>query len=127
MSIPGQEPLDLTLPRASSRHENSIDDRGSNIAGTRDSGSSAGTHGVASAQTTAGSTHQSVPEASSAPQNPITADDVVPFEGPTTGGIKVVILGQNFPLQPIFARFGESDKNLARIVSSTKITLCCTI
>ena len=40
--------------------------------------------------------------------NEIFLEEVLPEKGPTTGGIKIAILGENFPSTPLYVGFGDS-------------------
>ena len=46
-------------------------------------------------------------DANQAP-NEIILQEVVPDKGPTTGGIHIIILGENFPATPLYVAFGGS-------------------
>ena len=39
--------------------------------------------------------------------NEIFLEEVFPEKGPTTGGIKIAVLGENFPATPLFVGFGD--------------------
>jgi len=41
-------------------------------------------------------------------------EEVVPAKGPMTGGVPIVLFGENFPAIPLYVRFGD---NWARAVS----------
>ena len=53
------------------------------------------------------------PEGTYSP-NEIFLEEVLPEKGPTTGGIHIVIFGDNFPSTPLYVAFGE---NWVRAVS----------
>ncbi len=38
----------------------------------------------------------------------IFLEEVLPEKGPTTGGIRIAILGENFPSTPLYVGFGDS-------------------
>jgi len=48
--------------------------------------------------------------------NEIFLEEVVPEKGPITGGIHIIILGENFPSTPLHVAFGD---NWVRAVSQT--------
>ena len=53
--------------------------------------------------------HDDTPIGSEAdPTDPLTeVEEVTPDRGPTTGGVRIIITGDNFPLVQLYVRFGD--------------------
>jgi hypothetical protein len=112
----------------SSYSRNNGQPHSSNTAETHTTTSSTGTDGAGSSELGSNRSNErlspppefaprdlSAPEPDEPQQHPPYIEGVTPDKGPTSGGLRVVVVGDNFPSGPIYLRFGGAS---ARAVSN---------